>query len=138
MDNKNTFEDFLKTATYSRPTDGKHQIVIKKVNHTKDTQYITLTTELDGKREFNFNMFQRDISFAISAIRQHNIEQTEGATPLEIFQFAITEQLVLDIWIQSPIVATAKGMRQVMNIYWREPAPEEDSNTVDAEDIIEA
>ena len=125
------FMNFLSTKTWSRPEEGHHTLVIESHEIPKDSEYIKITGTLDDSRPYTTNLFEMDVRFAISAIREGH-KELEGATPLDILKFAEKQKIKLDIWLSYPTVQTKTGLRQVTNIYWKEPV-----NTTEVTDTAE-
>ena len=55
-------------------TEGKHDCILTNFKYVEnednpDNSYITITLELDGKREYKKNLFLRDVSIMLSHAR---------------------------------------------------------------------
>ena len=109
-------------------TEGEHKATIKawefKPNTDPTKEYIkmTFTVENCGKtQEFVRNMFERDISLAVSHIRRQLDRSNESIVPTAFFDELIASSTEIKMWIQYPVVPTKNGAQRRQNIYFLPP-----------------
>lgn len=137
--------NLMEKKRWSRPTEGKHTIIIKEVTieERPDFEMLILNTVLDDKREYTIRMFCRndecrDLDFLSRALIE---KYGEGHTTGELLQRAIQKEEKLDVWIYYNTVINNSGETQEFtNHYWfeRTIASEKSNAVVSATTIAQS
>ena len=109
-------------------TEGEHKANIVswelKPNADPTKEYIRMTFNVEnaGKtQEFTRNMFERDVSIAVSHIRRQLDRSNESLIPTDFFNEIIADKIGLIMWVQYPVVSTKNGAQRRQNVYFQPP-----------------
>ena len=134
----NSLRELMNNTFAGEITEGKHECILTNFKYVEnednpDNSYITITLELDGKREYKKNLFLRDVSIMLSHTRRQLNRANEDIVPGVYLKELIDNQTELDIWFEYPTVATRTGPKRVQNIAWLPPVSAEADETPDFE-----
>jgi hypothetical protein len=132
----------LKETFQKRLADGEHSAVLisqeyhaHATDETKD--YIALKFLVDGEVTYSRNFFERNMTIAISHIREQLKREYENIIPLNLLNELITNKTPLKIWIATEIKLTDSGPQRYQNINFLAPlVVPEDTTETDASDEI--
>ena len=133
-----TLRELMNNTFAGEITEGKHECILTNFKYVEnetnpDNSYITITLELDGKREYKKNLFLRDVSIMLSHTRRQLNRANEDIVPGVYLKELIDNKVKLNIWFEYPVVATRTGARRVQNISWLPPVQELGNATPDFE-----
>lgn len=113
---------------YAELGEGKNKVTLtgwKYTPHKTDptNDYIEMTfNRSEGNIPYKRNMFERDISIAVSHIRRQLNMQNETLPDIGgFFDKLISDKIELDMWVTYPVVPTKNGPQKRQNIYFLEP-----------------
>ena len=109
-------------------TEGEHTATLKswelKPNADPTKEYLRMTfivENCDVEQEFIRNMFERDVSIAVSHMRRQLNRSNESIVPTAFFNELITSAPTLKMWVQYPVVSTKNGAQRRQNVYFQPP-----------------
>ena len=109
-------------------TEGEHTAILKswelKPNADPTKEYLRMTfivENCDVNQEFIRNMFERDVSIAVSHMRRQLNRSNESIVPTAFFNELITSAPTLKMWVQYPVVSTKNGAQRRQNVYFQPP-----------------
>ena len=133
--------EFMNRTFNAELTAGEHPSTLKSWEYkahasdaSNDYLRMTFITENCGKQqEFVRNLFERDVSIAVSHLRRQLDRTHEDVTPVAFFDELVSNATPFSIWISYPTVATKKGMQRKQNLHFLAPSVADEANGIDME-----
>lgn len=121
-----TLREMMNQPFLAEIAEGAHPATITNVVYNahetdESKDYLKLDFQLDGKRPYSRNMFQRDMSIMLSHLRRQLGRADEDINPLAFLEELKTTQTSFNIWFSYPTVATRSGARRVQNVNFLAP-----------------
>ena len=119
----------MKQTFNAELTEGKHTAKLTsweykphENDNSKDYIRMVFTADNCGKQqEFVRNLFERDVTIAISHLRRQLNRVNEDIVPNEFLDELVSAETPFSFWISYPTVATKKGMQRRQNIHFLAP-----------------
>lgn len=119
-----SMKDLMTKKRWTRPTEGKHSVVINSYRIEENDKYsaIILDTMMDKQRDYTIRMFVRndectDLNYLCRALME---KFGEGLTAVDYLNRAIKEKTEIDLWVYYNIVISDNGAQEYTNNYWFE------------------
>lgn len=120
---------FMKQTFNAELTEGEHTSKLTsweykphENDNSKDYIRMVFTSENCGKQqEFVRNLFERDVTIAISHLRRQLNRVNEDIVPSDFLDELVSAETPFSFWISYPTVATKKGMQRRQNIHFLAP-----------------